>query len=86
VPEGFPELVVQDWVGYLVKNGTSNDAVALLNAAINTVLAKPSTREAFAKIGAEPAGGSPAEFGQFVNTQLAYWSNVVKDSGMKMQQ
>jgi hypothetical protein len=37
-------------------------------------------------LGAEPAGGSPAEFGQFISSQLAYCGKVVKDSGMKMHQ
>jgi tripartite-type tricarboxylate transporter receptor subunit TctC len=83
---GYPDLIIQDWVGYLVKSGTPGDVVARLNAAINKALAKPSVREAFAKLAAEPAGGTPAEFGTFVGSQLAYWSKVVKDSGMKMHQ
>jgi tripartite-type tricarboxylate transporter receptor subunit TctC len=83
---GFPDLVVQDWVGYLVKSGTPADPVTRLNAAINQALAKPSTRDAMAKIGAQPAGGSPEEFGAFVKSQLAYWGKVVRDSGMRMGQ
>jgi tripartite-type tricarboxylate transporter receptor subunit TctC len=83
---GFPELVVQDWVGYLVKSGTSNDIVQRLNEAINKALAKPAVREALAKLGAEPAGGSPDEFSKFIGSQTAYWAKVVKDSGMKMHQ
>jgi tripartite-type tricarboxylate transporter receptor subunit TctC len=35
---------------------------------------------------AEPAGGTPAEFGNFLNAQLARWSRVVKESGIKMHQ
>jgi tripartite-type tricarboxylate transporter receptor subunit TctC len=85
VEEGYPQLVVQDWSGYLVKKGTPNEVVARLNAAIDKALAKPNVREALAKLGAQPAGGSAAEFGDFVKSQLAYWSQVVKDSGMKMQ-
>jgi tripartite-type tricarboxylate transporter receptor subunit TctC len=86
VEAGFPDLIVQDWVGYLVKSGTPAGAVTRLNEAINKALAKPSVREALGKVGAEPAGGSAAEFGQFVNAQLAHWGKVVKDSGMKMHQ
>jgi tripartite-type tricarboxylate transporter receptor subunit TctC len=86
VEEGFPELVLQDWVGYLVKKATPTDVVVRLNAAVNKGLAKPNIREAFAKLGAEPASGSPAEFGEFVRSQLAYWEKVVNESGMKMQQ
>jgi len=86
VEEGFPELVLQDWTGYLVKKGTPNDVVVRLNAAINKGLAKPGVHDAIAKLGAEPAGGTAAEFGTFVSSQLAYWEKVVKESGMKMHQ
>ena len=86
VEEGFPELIIQDWVGFLVKSGTPDDIVDRLNGAINKALAKPSVREAFAKMAAEPAGGSPAEFGAFVKAQIAHWGKVVKDSGIKMPQ
>ena len=46
----------------------------------------PLSKEAIEKMAAEPAGGTPAEFGQFVNAQLAHWSRVVKESGIKMHQ
>ena len=84
VEEGFPGLIVQDWSGYVVKSGTPNEVIVRLNEAINTVLAKQAVREAIAKLGAEAAGGSPAEFGNFVSSQIAYWRKVVNDSGMKM--
>jgi tripartite-type tricarboxylate transporter receptor subunit TctC len=86
VEQGFPSLVVEDWVGFAVKSGTPNEAVTRLNAAINTALGKPKVREAFARIGAEPAGGTPAAYGDLVKSQVAHWAKVVKDSGIKMGQ
>ena len=86
VEQGFPNLVVEDWVGFGVKAGTPNEIVAQLNAAINKALSKPKVREAFAKLGAEPAGGTPAEFGDLVKSQVAHWKEVVAESGIKMPQ
>jgi tripartite-type tricarboxylate transporter receptor subunit TctC len=86
VEEGFPELIIQDWIGFLVKKGTPDEIVVRLNSAINKALAKPRVRDAFATLSAEPAGSSPAEFGKFVSAQIAYWGKVVKDSGMKIHQ
>lgn len=83
---GFPNLVVEDWVGFLAKAGTPDDIVMRLNTAINKALVTPRVREAFAKLGAEPAGGTPAEFGKMVKTELAHWAKVVKDSGIKLPQ
>ena len=84
--QGFPNLVVEDWVGFAVKSGTPNEAVSRLNAAINKALSKPKVREAFARVGAEPAGGTPAAYGDLVKSQVAHWAKVVKDSGIKMGQ
>ena len=86
VEEGFPQLVNQEWVGWVVKSGTTDAIIARLNEATNKALAKPSVREAFMKIAAEPAGGSSAEFGAFVKSQIAHWGKVVKDAGIKIRE
>ena len=84
--EGFPQLVIQEWVGLVVKSGTPDPIIARLNEATNKALAKPSVREALQKIAAEPAGGSPGEFGAHVKSQIAYWGKVVRDSGIKIRE
>jgi tripartite-type tricarboxylate transporter receptor subunit TctC len=86
IEQGFPDLVVEDWVGFAVKSGTPNAIVLRLNAAINAALLKPHVREAFARLGAEPVGGTPDAYRELVNSQLAHWAKVVKDSGIKMHQ
>ena len=83
---GHPELAVEDWVGFAVKSGTPPEVIAKLNAAVNKVLGDEKTREAFAKIGAEPAGGTPEKFGELIRAQVAHWTKIVKDSGIKLPQ
>ena len=83
---GFPDLIIQDWFGLLAKAGTSDDIVARLNEATNKALAKPRVRAAIEKMAAEPAGGTPQEFGQFLSAQIAHWGKVVKDGNIKMHQ
>jgi tripartite-type tricarboxylate transporter receptor subunit TctC len=86
VEQGFPDLVVEDYVGLAVKSGTSTDTVGRLNEAINRALTKPKVREAFANLGAEATGGTRAEFGDLIKEQVAYWGKIVRDSGIKMPQ
>ena len=57
-----------------------------LNAAINKALEKPSVRDAFAKIGAEPAGGTAEQYGALVSQQIAHWKTVVTEAGIKVSQ
>jgi tripartite-type tricarboxylate transporter receptor subunit TctC len=81
---GFSDLIVQDWFGLVVKSGTENSRVLRLNEAFADALAKPRVRAAIEKLAADPAGGTPAEFGHFITAQLAHWATVVKASGIKM--
>jgi tripartite-type tricarboxylate transporter receptor subunit TctC len=84
--QGFPNLVVEDWVGFAMKSGTPDDAVAAWNAALNRVLARPRVAEVLAKLGAEPAGGTAAAFGSLLSAQVAHWRKVVKDAAIKIEQ
>jgi len=82
---GFPNMIMQDWFGLLVAKGTPDDVVARLNAAINKALTQPRVRQAIVKLSAVPAGGTPAEMGAHVRSQLTHWSRVVKESGITFQ-
>ena len=84
VEEGFADLIIQDWIGLVVKAGTPKEIVDRLNAVVNTALAKSEVRQGLANISADPAGGSPDEFAALIDAQLAYWAKLVKDTGMKI--
>jgi tripartite-type tricarboxylate transporter receptor subunit TctC len=86
VEQGFPGLVVEDYVGLAVKSGTSTEIVTRLNTAINRALTKPNVRAAFANLGAEVTGGTGAEFRALIQEQVAHWGNIVRQSGIKMPQ
>jgi tripartite-type tricarboxylate transporter receptor subunit TctC len=84
IEQGFPELVVEDWIGFGTKAGTSSEVVARLNEATNKALTRHGVREALARSGYEPAGGTPAEYGTLIKSQLAHWGTVITESGIKM--
>jgi len=86
VEQNFPSLVVADWVGFALKNGTPVHVIAQLSEAMNKAIATPRVREGLAKLGAEAAGGTPDEFGTLLKTQVAHWKKVVAESGIKLSQ
>jgi tripartite-type tricarboxylate transporter receptor subunit TctC len=83
---GYPDLVTADWIGFGVKRDTPADITAQLNKAINEVLARPKIRMALEKIGAEPVGGTAAEFGEAIRGQVEHWAKVIKDANIKLPQ
>ena len=84
VEQGHPDLVMEDWTGFVVKSGSPSDAIARLSVAVNKTLRVEKVRDALARLGYEPAGGTPEELGKLIVSQVAYWGNVVKDAGIKM--
>jgi tripartite-type tricarboxylate transporter receptor subunit TctC len=86
VEQGFPNLVVEDYVGFAVKSGTPDAVVRRLNEAVNQALSDPKVRDAFEKLGATPAGGSQSGFADFMRAQVAHWGRVVKESGIRLPQ
>jgi len=82
--QGFPDLRMADWIGFAVKNGSPSDAIARLNASVNEAVGIQKVRDALGRLGYEPTGGTPGELGDLMASQLAYWSKIVKDSGIKV--
>jgi tripartite-type tricarboxylate transporter receptor subunit TctC len=84
VEVGFPNLVTADWIGFASKRGTPPEITSQLNKAINKVLAEPKIRASFDKIGAVPVGGSAAEFGDGIRTDVAHWAKIVRDANIRL--
>lgn len=81
---GVPGYEVTTWNGIVAPVGVSQAVVTKLNSDINKALASPALRERFAAIGAEPAGGTPQQFGELIRKEYAKWGEVIRRSGAKI--
>ena len=82
---GVPGYDAPTWSGIVGPARMPRDVVMRLNEAINRALASPAFIERFGKIGDEPAGGLPEDFGETIRVELAKWADVVKRSGAKLE-
>ena len=48
------------------------------------VIARQDVRERFLNDGAEPAGGSSGEFGQFIRDEIVKWRKVIKAADIRI--
>ncbi len=78
---GFPGFEAGSWFGYFAPKGTPAEVVATLNKAVNEIVDIPAMQAALIKEGADPAGGTPQQFGAFVQREYEKWRVVVKESG-----
>lgn len=80
---GFPQLEVETWYGSFAPSGTPAPVIAKINADLNAVLQQPDIRDALAKQGMIPRGGSPDRFGDMVRKELVRWARVVDKAKIK---
>ena len=72
------------WYGIVAPGGTPNPVIATLHAAAIKAINTSSVRDRLTKQGAELVGNTPAEFRAMLERELRLWSEVVKDSGAKV--
>jgi tripartite-type tricarboxylate transporter receptor subunit TctC len=82
---GVPGYLAPTWTGVIAPAGVPRPIVDKLNAAINKALTSESFKEKFAKIGDEPAGGTPEEFAATIKADSAKWGEVVRRSGARLE-
>lgn len=82
--QGLPDIVMEDWVGFLARAETPEAAVARIAAAVARVLANPATQAQIRRLGVEPAVMAPEAFSRFVTADVALWSGVVRDRGIRI--
>ena len=82
---GFPEADFGGAFGLMLPAGADKDVVSKLSDALKTSLADTEIRQRLVDLGYEIVGDTPTEYGQFIRTQLARWSKVVKDNDIKAE-
>jgi tripartite-type tricarboxylate transporter receptor subunit TctC len=81
---GLAGFDVSTWFGVFAPAGTPPAVVARLNEAMTAALRTPEMRERLARMGAEPAPMSSAQFAELVRRELAKYEKVVKFSGARV--
>jgi len=82
---GVPGYVATNWWGIVAPAGTPQTSVDKLHDAIAELLNSAETKKYLDNEGAAPVRMSSAEFGKFVEAEIAKWGPVVKKAGMKAE-
>ena len=82
---GVPGYELMVWFGLVAPAGTPREIVQKLNAEVTKILAMPDVRERFLAQGVEPVGSTPEQFGEHIRAQMAKWSKVVQEAGVKAE-
>ena len=81
---GLAGIDVVNYFALMAPAGTPVAVIQQLNAAINKVVAMPDVLARFKTEAVEPATGSPALLGNFIEADYRAWRNVVKSQNLKI--
>ncbi len=78
--QGYDAVV---WMGLLAPAGTPRDIVDTLARAANEALRADDVLAPLRAQGFEPIGGTPGEFGRYIDSELKKWADVASAAGLK---
>jgi tripartite-type tricarboxylate transporter receptor subunit TctC len=80
---GLPGFDINTWFGIFVPARTPHEIVERLHAEFTKALAAPDIRERMLNLGAEPVGGSSAEFAAYIRAESDKYARIIKASGAR---
>jgi len=75
---GLPGYKFGSWFGILAPAATPAAIIDRLNRELVRIIKLPETRERFTGLGIEPLGTTPREFSDYLKSEIAQWSAVVR--------
>lgn len=81
----MPKFEVGAWQGMLVPAKTPAEIVKRLNAEVMKALNSPEVKAKLAVQGAEPLGSTSEEYGQYIQSEITRWGQVVKLTGASLE-
>ena len=82
---GAPGYDVMSWYGLVAPRATPAAIVTQLHTAIVEILALPDIKASLARGGAEPAPGAPQVLAARIESEVAKWRKVVKETGIRLE-
>jgi tripartite-type tricarboxylate transporter receptor subunit TctC len=82
---GVAGYEVAGWYGVLAPAKTPRVIIDKLNVEIVRILRSPDVQNRLAADGSEAVGSTPDQFGAHIKSEVAKWSKVVKEAGIKAE-
>jgi tripartite-type tricarboxylate transporter receptor subunit TctC len=82
--QGLPGFEAVGWIGLAAPAGTPEPILTRLNAEVRKILDEPAVQERLKTLAFVSAGGTREEFAAFISSEIAKWSKVTKDAGIKI--
>ena len=82
---GYPGFEADTWYGMLAPAKFPPALVNQINASVNRMLTQADFKERLSFEGAQPAGGSPADFAAYIKSEIEKWAKIVRMAKVKIE-
>jgi tripartite-type tricarboxylate transporter receptor subunit TctC len=82
---GYPGFEADTWYGMLAPAKMPAPLVMQTNSAVTKMLALPDFKERLAHEGAQPAGGTPAQFAAYIKSEIDKWAKIVRLAKVRIE-
>lgn len=86
VEAGFKGYEMTNWYGFMAPGRTPRDIVVKLNGEINRIMGLPEQKARLEEVGTQLEPMSPEQFGKFLASEIAKYAQLVKASGVTLEQ
>ena len=85
VEAGLAGFEATTWQGIVVPVGTPREIIARLHAEVVRVSQSNEIRERFAVLGVEPVTSTPAQFANYIQSEIIKWGSAVRATSLAKQ-
>jgi tripartite-type tricarboxylate transporter receptor subunit TctC len=82
---GFPGYEASSWYGILAPAGTPREIVMKLNTEFRKALEQLEVRKNLLAEGAEPVGGTPEQFAEYIRAEKERLGKVIRDAKIRLE-
>ncbi len=82
---GLPGFEIVEWYAMIGPAGIPPAIVERLNLAIMAIVGSPESRARLLDLGAEVIGGTPAQFGDYLKTELDRMTTLIRTANLRME-
>ena len=86
VEQGLPEVLADNWYGFIVAAATPPDIVAKLNKVANDASKSKDVIEKLAVQGVDAEGSTQEVFAKMIVDETKKWGDVIRATGIKLDQ
>jgi tripartite-type tricarboxylate transporter receptor subunit TctC len=84
--QGYPDVLADNWYGFIAPKATPPDIIAKLNAAANQALKDEGVVGKLAQQGVTAEGSTPEALADLIALETKKWGDVIRQAGIKLDE